>query len=295
MQQLFSDHGVGVGLRPDHYALFSDRIPKSVNWVEVISENFLPWKGHDYFRPFHRLSIIRKDVPVALHGVSLSIGSTDDLDMDYLKLLKDLKNKIQPIWFSDHLCWTGVNGENLHDLLPLPYTKEAIKHVVERISRVQDFMGERMLIENLSSYVDFNISEMTEWEFVAEIANQADCGILLDVNNVYVSSINHNFDAKKYIDHIPGHRIGQIHLAGHSVEDGYLIDTHDAPVCKEVWDLYNYTLKQKGTFSSMIERDGKIPEWEALEAELLQAHSIYNSVKCPITKNHKAIDEITAL
>lgn len=197
------------------------------------------------------------------------------------------------MWFSDHLCWSGVNGEILHDLYPLPYTKDVIQHVVDKIKQTQDFMGTRMLIENLSSYVDFKISEMSEWEFITEIATRADCGLLLDVNNVYVSSVNHNFDPKKYIDHIPSHRIGQIHLAGHSVEEGYLIDTHDAPVCQEVWDLYQYTLKKKGTFSSMIERDGNIPEWQVLENELLTAQKIYNDVKCPIVKNKGVSYEIT--
>ncbi|MGE0764737.1 MAG: DUF692 domain-containing protein, partial [Bdellovibrionales bacterium] len=195
------------------------------------------------------------------------------------KALKELKHNIEPLWVSDHLCWTGVNGENLHDLLPLPYTESALNHVVDKIRRVQDFLQSRILIENVSSYVSFKDSEMAEWEFIDQVARRAECGLLLDVNNVFVSAINHGFDPQKYIDQMPTGLVGQIHLAGHTEKDGYLIDTHDAPVRPEVWDLYRYTLQTVGLASSMIERDDNIPEWYELELELKQAQRIYDDVR----------------
>lgn len=283
--RLFKDHGIGVGLRAPHYSHFTASKPKSVNWVEVISENFMAWKGQSPFRPFHRLLQIRQNVPVALHGVSLSIGSADELNINYLKALKDLASKIEPIWISDHLCFTGVNQENLHDLLPLPYTKDVIDHVVEKIQRVQDFLGQRFVIENLSSYVSFEESEMPEWAFIDEISKRTDCGILLDINNIYVSGINHDFDPKTYIDSMPSDQIAQIHLAGHTVKDGYLIDTHDEPVSREVWQLYRYALEKHGLISSMVERDGNMPDWEDLESELKTARNIYKAAAHVLEQN----------
>lgn len=265
----FPDHGVGVGLRPAHFPLFQQEVPKSVAWVEVISENYFPWKGIGFGRSLQNLQRIRRDLPVALHGVSLNLGSADPLDQEYLKNLKQLVDIISPIVVSDHLAWTGVAGENLHDLLPLPYTREALRIFVENIDRVQNFLGQQILFENPSSYLQFQQSEMPEWEFISEILKNADCGLLLDVNNVYVSSVNHGFDPITYLDKIPRDRVGQIHLAGHSIMDGYLLDTHDAPVCPEVWDLYRKALKRFGPVSSMIERDDNIPEWQDLEQELL--------------------------
>ncbi len=265
----FPDQGVGVGLRPAHFPLFQQEIPKTVAWVEVISENYFPWKGIGFGRSLQILQKIRRDLPVALHGVSLNLGSTDPLDQDYLKNLKQLVDIISPMIVSDHLAWTGVAGENLHDLLPLPYTREALRIFVENIDRVQNFLGRQILFENPSSYLQFQQSEMPECEFIAEILKNADCGLLLDVNNVYVSSVNHGFDPITYLEKIPRDRVGQIHLAGHSIMDGYLLDTHDAPVCPEVWDLYRKTLKHFGPVSSMIERDDNIPEWQDLERELL--------------------------
>lgn len=282
--RLFKDHGIGVGLRAPHYSHFTGSKPKSVNWVEVISENFMPWKGQAPFRPFHKLMQVRQNIPVALHGVSLSIGSADDLNMDYLKALKDLADKVEPMWMSDHLCFTGVNNENLYDLLPLPYTQDVISHVVDKIQRVQDFLGQRFIIENLSSYVSFEESEMLEWTFIDEIAKRTDCGLLLDINNIYVSGINHDFDPKTYIDSMPTDQIAQIHLAGHTVRDGYLIDTHDEPVSREVWQLYRYALEKHGLVSSMIERDSNIPDWEDFESELKTAHNIYKSAASTLAK-----------
>ncbi|MGZ3772933.1 MAG: MNIO family bufferin maturase [Pseudobdellovibrionaceae bacterium] len=276
MDSFFKDLGTGVGLRPAHYSDFLNKTPSSVSWVEVISENFMAWQGSDgtLGRAFQTLQKIRKNLPVALHGVSLNLGSADKLDMDYLKRLKDLADKIDPVIISDHLAWTGVNGKNIHDLLPIPYTEEALKLIVEKIEIVQNLMGRRILIENPSSYLEFNQTEIPEWEFISTLIKKADCGLLLDINNVYVSSVNHGFDPRTYLKNIPQEQIGQIHLAGHSVMDGYLIDTHDTPICAEVWDLYRWSVSQFPSISTMVERDGNIPEWNELEEEILKIKGI---------------------
>lgn len=274
---LFKNHGFGIGLRPCHYADLGqpDLLPEHrPEWLEVISENFFTWSQCPAPRSLTNLLKIRKDFPIAMHGVSLSLGSTDPLSQTYLKSLKKLTDQVQPLWISDHLSWTSYEGQHLHDLLPLPYTEEAIRHVVERIKQVQDFIGERILLENLSSYVEFESSEMPEWQFLSEIAHRADCGILLDVNNVYVSSRNHGFDPIQYLENIPLERVGQIHLAGHSVVGKYLIDTHDAPVCPEVWELYRWTTQNLGAVTTMIERDKNIPALGDLIKELGQAKAI---------------------
>lgn len=273
---MFKNHGTGVGLRPTHYSQFTESSPvvrnKIVNWVEVISENFMRWPdGFLPGSPIQNLERVRSLMPVHLHGVSMSLGSADPLNKDYLIRLKELMDRIQPELISDHLCWTGVDGENLHDLLPLPYTEATIRWVSEKILRAQDFLGRRMVIENLSSYVEFQQSGMPEWEFLSEIAKRADCGILLDINNVYVSSRNHAFNPMEYLKNIPIERVAQIHLAGHSVQDdGFLIDTHSTPVCDDVWALFRWFTKQYGMKSTMIERDENIPEWAELEKELLK-------------------------
>jgi uncharacterized protein (UPF0276 family) len=272
----FGELGVGVGLRPPHYAEFKNQKPKSISWVEVISENFMAWQNREIGEAHQILLQIRKDLPVMLHGVSLSVGSADDLNLDYLKRLKILIDIVQPHIISDHLCWTGVDGKNVHDLLPVPYTEEALGLISQKIDAVQNILGRKILIENASSYLEFQSSEMTEWEFITQLTEKADCGILLDINNVYVSSVNHGFDPKKYLKNIPIHRIGQIHLAGHSKMDGYLIDTHDEPVCEEVWDLFRWFTREYGNFSTMIERDGNIPKWNELEQELLKIGEIRN-------------------
>ncbi len=264
----FPDLGVGVGLRPDYIQYFLDAAPAGIHWVEVISENYMDWREQEVSHPLSRLKRVRSHLPVGLHGVSLSIGSTDPLDMQYLKSLKKVVGEIEPAWISDHLCWTGVGGENLHDLLPLPYTQEAIQLITEKLDAVQNFLGRRILIENVSSYVEFSHSEMPEWEFIQEIIERADCGLLLDINNVYVSSVNHGFDPLTYLRHIPKERVGQIHLAGHTNRGSYLIDTHDEPVAPEVWALYKWVVDHIGLRSSMIERDDNMPTWDELRTEI---------------------------
>lgn len=271
--QRFPYLGFGLGLRPDHYDAILKQKP-DVDWFEIITENYLVSGG----KPIYYLDQIRKDYPVVMHGVSLSIGSTDPLNLDYLKQVKELADRIQPKWISDHLCWTGVNGLNMHDLLPLPYTMVTVKHLVEQIQRVQDFLGRRILIENVSSYLTYQQSEMTEWEFITEIAERSDSLILLDVNNVYVSAFNHGFDPLEFLNGIPYSRVQQIHLAGHSNHGEYIIDTHDAPVIEEVWKLYAETLKKFGAVSTMIERDANIPELNELISELDRAREIAHEV-----------------
>ncbi len=261
--------GFGLGLRTEHYHPILATRPK-VDWFEILSENYMVPGG----KPLYFLDKIRENYPVVMHGVSLSIGSTTPVDQTYLTDLKALADRIEPAWISDHLCWTGVHGQNMHDLLPLPYTIETVKHVAERVKIVQDFLGRRILLENVSSYASYVNSTMSEWEFISEIANAADCLLLLDVNNIYVSSFNHQFDAKAFIDGVPQNRIQQIHLAGHHNHGDYIIDTHDAPVIDPVWHLYEYAVSQFGAVSTMIERDDNIPELAVLVQELETARSI---------------------
>ncbi len=279
MSPFFKNLGVGVGLRPAHHSKFLNERPASVSWIEVISENFMPWRGKSLGKAFQVLKKIRSDYPVALHGVSLNLGSTDSLDLSYLERLQILIEEIEPIVVSDHLSWTGVNGENMHDLLPLPYTQEALNLLVEKIDQVQNFLERRILIENPSTYLEFRLSEMSESEFIKELLLKSDCGLLLDINNVYVCSINHGFDPIAYLRHLPSDRIGQIHLAGHSKVGDFLIDTHDTPVCDEVWNLFKWSSSHFGPRSSMIERDGNIPEWDQLEIELLKMRGQSESTK----------------
>ncbi len=261
--------GFGLGLRPQHYREILETAPH-VDWFEVISENYMVPGG----QPLRMLDRIAERYPLVMHGVSLSIASTADLDMDYLAQLKELARRIEPRWISDHLCWTGVHGVNLHDLLPVPYTEEALAHVSDRIARVQDYLGRRLVIENVSSYITYECSEMSEWDFVAELARRADCLLLLDVNNVFVSGMNHEFDQCAFIDAIPVDRVVQFHLAGHSEGETCLIDTHDQPVCDEVWRLYGKALERFGAVSTMIERDNNIPPLSELVAELDTARAV---------------------
>ena len=265
--------GFGLGLRTEHYQAILDTKPK-VDWFEILSENYMIPGG----KPLFFLDKIRENYPVVMHGVSLSIGSTDPIDTQYLQALKKLASRVEPKWISDHLCWTGVHGQNMHDLLPLPYTQETVKHVVERIQEVQDVLGRQILIENVSSYASYVDSAMTEWEFISEIAEAADCLLLLDVNNIYVSSVNHQFDAKAFIDGVPKNRVHQMHLAGHQNNGDYIIDTHDAPVIDEVWNLYRHAVARFGAVSTMIERDDNIPELAELLAELEIARDIAQQV-----------------
>ena len=261
--------GFGLGLRTAHYEeILAGRC--AVDWFELLSENYLVPGG----KPLHYLDRIRADYPVVMHGVSLSIGSTDALDFDYLGALKVLAERVSPHWISDHLCWTGVDGKNTHDLLPMPYTEEAIRHIASRVEAVQEFLGRRILLENVSSYVEFRDSRLSEWEFLAEIAQRADCLILLDVNNIYVSAVNHEFDPLEYLHAIPAERVQQIHLAGHEDHGDYLVDTHDHPVPDPVWELYAAAVRRFGPVSTMIERDDHIPPLEELCAELEQARAL---------------------
>ena len=261
--------GFGLGLRPAHYEAILNESP-AVDWFEIISENYLVPGG----KPLHYLDRIRARYPLVMHGVSLSIGSTDPLDRDYLRQLKALASRIEPAWISDHLCFTGAHGVNAHDLLPLPYTEEAIRHVVARVSEVQEYLGRRILLENVSSYVTYQESEMHEWDFLGEIAERADCLILLDINNIYVSGFNHEFDPREYLAAVPVERVQQFHLAGHRNHGDYLVDTHDEPVIDPVWRLYETAVRRFGRVSTMIERDDNIPPLPTLLAELDQARCI---------------------
>lgn len=261
--------GFGLGLRPQHYGDFRDSHPP-VDWLEIIAENYMVPGG----KPLEHLDAIRRDYPMVMHGVSLSIGGTDPLNMNYLADLKRLIARVQPGWVSDHICWTGVDHANLHDLLPMPCTEEALAHMVTRVQRVQDYLGQRIALENASTYVAFQGDDMPEWEFVAELARRADCWLLLDVNNVYVSAVNHGFDGRRYIDALPAARIRQIHLAGHEDQGDHLIDTHDHPICPGVYALYRYTLERLGWIPTMIERDDNIPPLAELLAELAQVKAV---------------------
>jgi uncharacterized protein len=255
--------GFGLGLRTPHYEAILNE-PHAIDWLEVITENYLVPGG----KPLDYLQRIRERFPMVMHGVSLSIGSTDPVDPGYLAAVKALAARIEPHWISDHLCWTGIEGRNLHDLLPLPYTEEALSLVVARVAEVQEALGRQILLENVSSYLTFHASEMTEWEFLREVAERADCAILLDINNIYVSSVNHGFDPMTYLAAIPRERVRQFHLAGHSDEGGHLIDTHDHPIVQPVWDLYRAAVARFGAVPTMIERDDNIPPLAELVAEL---------------------------
>jgi uncharacterized protein (UPF0276 family) len=261
--------GCGVGLRREHYALVTEQRP-AMDWFEAISENFMDSAG----RPLQVLEAVRHRYPVALHGVSLSIGTTDPLDEAYLRRLAALAERIQPVSVSDHLCWAGIGGHSIHDLLPLPFTEEALRHVVERVHRVQELLGRRILLENISSYVTFAHSEMPEWEFVAEVARRSGCGLLLDVNNVYVNAFNHQFDPMRYLEALPAGSVEQIHLAGHTDMGEFLFDTHSAPVIEAVWTLYRAALRRFGRVATMIEWDEGVPSFETLVAEAATARTI---------------------
>ena len=271
------DLGVGVGLRTVHYAEVLERADRGelgVDWFELLSENFMVPGG----RPLRIAREMHEVSPLTLHGVSMNIGSTDSLRPEYLDALDDLSRIVNPKIISDHLCWTGVSKTNLHDLLPLPYTDEVIRHVSERVRQVQDRLGRRIALENVSSYLSFNRDAMSEWDFLVSIAEEADCGILLDINNVYVSAHNHGFDALKYIDSIPAERVFQIHLAGHSTSGGLLIDTHDHPVTSDVWRLYERAIERLGPVSTLIEWDDHIPTYSRLVEEADKAREIINRV-----------------
>lgn len=270
--------GVGVGLRPKHYAEIlgepaSNRL--GVDWFEAISENYMVPGG----RPLRMLDAVRSRFSIALHGVSMNVGSTDPLDDEHLARLAALIHRFEPEWVTDHLCWTGIDGRSLHDLLPLPRTESVIAHVAERIARVQDRLGQRIAVENVSSYLTFHDDEMPEWEFVTEIAGRADCGILFDINNVFVSAHNHGFDAAKYVDAIPGERVFQVHLAGPSEAGPLLVDAHDSPVRDEVWSLYERFVRRVGPVSTLIEWDDSIPPLGRVVEEADRARSILGGLE----------------
>lgn len=266
--------GFGLGLRPQHFPDIlgpdGDEDLGRVDWFEIISENFMAVGG----MPLRNLMAVRECRPMAMHGVSLSIGAPDPLDDDYLKNLKSLADLIDPAVVSDHLCWTGAHGVNLHDLLPLPLTEETLNHVAARVGRVQDALGRRIALENASTYVTFTSDTMDEWEFLAELTRRADCDMLLDINNVYVSAFNHGFDAADYLAGIPKDRVRQIHLAGHEHNGDHIVDTHDAPVAEPVWDLYRAAVARFGAVPTMIERDANIPPFADLVDELDQARRL---------------------
>jgi uncharacterized protein (UPF0276 family) len=258
--------GLGIGLRNVHFNHILQEHP-AVDWFEVISENFIDSAG----RPRYVLDQIAERYPVVMHGVSLSIGSTDPLDFEYLAKLKRLATEVGARWISDHVCWTGVLGLNAHDLLPLPLNEESLEHVVTRVRTVQDFLERPLVLENPSSYVTFAHSTMPEWEFMSRMGEEADCGLLLDVNNVYVSAVNHGFDPIEYVENLPHRRIVQMHLAGHTNCGTHLIDTHDGQVIDPVWNLYRLAHDRTGGVSSLLEWDAKIPPFPIVHAEVLKA------------------------
>ncbi|MGH9889386.1 MAG: MNIO family bufferin maturase [bacterium] len=272
----FKDLGVGVGLRTTHFGHILAEKPE-VDWFEVLSENFMDTGG----RPLYVLDQVAERYPIALHGVSLSIGSTDPLDREYLRKLKGLARRTKAHWVSDHLCWTGVAGRNVHDLLPMPYTEEALRHTIARVRAVSDVLERPLVLENPSSYVEFAASSMPEWEFLARLAESADCGLLLDVNNVYVSAFNHRFDARTYIDAIPRDRVVQYHLAGHTHKGTHIIDTHSDHAVDEVWDLYRRSVARTGLVATLYEWDEDIPSFDVMHAEALKAAAIRNEVTAP--------------
>jgi uncharacterized protein (UPF0276 family) len=268
----FPDLGIGIGLRTVHYAHILEHKPQ-IDWFEVLSENFMDTGG----RPLYVLDQVAERYPIALHGVSMSIGSTDPLDLEYLRKLKALAARTRAHWVSDHLCWTGVQGFNTHDLLPMPYTEEALRHTTARIRRVSEILERPLVIENPSSYVEFKASTMTEWEFLSRLAVDSDCGLLLDVNNVYVSSFNHRFDPNTYIDALPANRVVQYHLAGHTNKGTHILDTHSDRVLQEVWDLYARAWQRTGPVATLLEWDESIPSFDEVHAEARKAR-LYRGV-----------------
>ena len=259
----------GLGLRTAHYQALLERA-QPLDWLEIISDNYMVAGG----KPMAMLDALRERYPMVMHGVALSIGAVTGPDPAYLDRLALLARRVEPAWISDHLCWTGVHGHQLHDLLPLPYTDEALRTVVRNVSRVQERLGRRILLENVSSYLEFEASSCSEWQFIRAVCDEADCDLLLDLNNIHVSAVNHGFDAMAYLRHMPAGRIRQIHLAGHSDHGDHLVDTHDHPVADPVWALYREALSLFGPVPTMIERDDHIPPLAELLAELDIARGI---------------------
>jgi uncharacterized protein (UPF0276 family) len=259
------DLGVGLGLRTVHYGRILESRPE-VDWFEILSENYMQTAG----RPLHFVDAVAAQYSVAMHGVSMSIGSTDPLDRAYLEELRALRDRVHALWVSDHLCWTGVAGKNTHDLLPMPYTEEALRHVVDRVKEVQDFLGAPLALENPSTYVEFAGGAMREWEFLARLAEEADCALLLDVNNVFVSAYNHGFDPHEYLRAVPFDRVVQLHVAGHTHHGTHIIDSHIGPVIDDVWRLAGEAWRRAGGVSVLLEWDAEIPSLEKTHAEALR-------------------------
>lgn len=263
----FTDYGIGIGLRAPHYDHILSRKPV-VDWFEIISENFMIDGG----RPLHILDQILEQYRVVQHGVSMYFGSAGRPDREHLRRLKDLVKRTGTPWVSDHLCWGSVDGRYTHDLLPMPYTFEAAKITAQKIQEVRDFLEVPVAVENVSSYAEYHVSEMTEWEFLNEVVERADCGILLDVNNIYVSSRNHSFDPLTYINGVPADRVAQIHIAGHSKFQKYILDTHDHPVIDPVWKLYDRAIQRVGHTATLLEWDDSIPSFQEVHDEALKAN-----------------------
>jgi uncharacterized protein (UPF0276 family) len=272
-----TDYGVGIGLRIPHYRHIFEQKPV-VDWFEIISENYMMMDG----RPLEMLDRILEQYRVVQHGVSMYFGNPDRPNREHLKKLRALCKRTNTPWLSDHLCWGSVNGRYSHDLLPMPYTREAVKRTSEKIREVADFCERPVAVENLSSYVEFHISEMTEWEFLSEVVEAADCGILLDVNNIYVSSVNHSFDPMEYLRNVPHERVAQIHIAGHTRHPTHILDTHDSPVIQSVWSIYAEAIKLCGPTATLLEWDDKIPSFDEVHAEALKATKF-------LPKNHAKV------
>jgi len=263
----FTEYGVGIGLRIPHYRHILEKKPV-VDWFEIISENYMVDGGN----PLAVLDAILEQYRVVQHGVSMYFGSAQPLNREHLRRLKNLVRRTKTPWLSDHLCWGSVDGSYSHDLLPIPYTWEAVEVTAERIRQVQDYLEIPVVVENVSSYAEFHDSVMTEWEFLNEVVERADCGILLDVNNIYVSSMNHSFDPREYLDAVPGERVAQIHVAGHSRYEKYILDTHDHPVIDPVWELYARAIRRIGPTATLLEWDDRIPSFEEVHAEAMKAN-----------------------
>jgi uncharacterized protein len=273
----FTEYGVGIGLRIPHYQHILSEKP-TVDWFEIISENYMVDGG----RPLHVLDQILEQYKVVQHGVSMYFGSAQEFDREHLKRLKILTRRTKTPWLSDHLCWGSVDGRYTHDLLPIPYTWEAVQVTAEKIRQVQDYLEIPIVVENVSSYAEFHESEMTEWQFLAEVVEAADCGILLDVNNIYVSSRNHEFDPFVYVNSVPAARVAQIHIAGHSKYEKYILDTHDHPVIHPVWRLYDRAIQRCGATATLLEWDDRIPSFDEVHTEALKANRYLNRVPKPL-------------
>jgi uncharacterized protein (UPF0276 family) len=270
----FTDYGIGIGLRVPHYNHILSEKP-TVDWFEIISENFMCDGG----RPLKVLDQILEQYRVVQHGVSAYFGSAEPLNREHLKRLKRLVKRTKTPWLSDHLCWGSVDGRYTHDLLPMPYTMAAAKVTAGKIRQARDFLEVPIAVENVSSYAEFHVSEMTEWEFLSEVVERADCGILLDVNNIYVSSRNHSFNPLDYINNVPASRVAQFHIAGHTQYQKYILDTHDHPVIDPVWKLYEHALRRTGPTATLLEWDARIPSFQEVHREALKARRFLENLE----------------